>query len=111
MVVQAEGRSFATALVTIDPDALQTWAHGQGLDASDAETFATGDLVRTHVSAAIEELNGRLNRWETVKDFRVLPRDFSVESGELTPSLKVKRKVVSEHYAAEIAEMYAKPKS
>jgi long-chain acyl-CoA synthetase len=110
MVVQAEGRSFATALVTIDPDALQTWAHGQGLDASDAEAFATGDLVRAHVAAAVDELNARLNRWETIKDFRVLPRDFTVESGELTPSLKVKRKVVREHYAAEIEEMYAKPK-
>jgi long-chain acyl-CoA synthetase len=108
MVVQAEGRSYATALVTIDADALQTWAHGQGLDASDAESFATGDLVRAHVAKAIEELNARLNRWETIKDFRVLPTDFSVEAGELTPSLKVKRGVVKQHFASVIAEMYPK---
>ncbi|HTY73838.1 MAG TPA: long-chain fatty acid--CoA ligase [Actinomycetes bacterium] len=106
MVVQAEGRHFATALVTIDPDAMQTWAHGQGLDASDPAKFATGEAVRSHVARSIEELNSRLNRWETIKDFRVLEHDLTVEAGELTPSLKVKRKVVSERYAAVIAEMY-----
>jgi long-chain acyl-CoA synthetase len=65
--------------------------------------------VHRHVQAAIKELNARLNRWETIKDFRVLPRDLTVEDGELTPSLKVKRRVVSEHYASVIAEMYTKP--
>jgi len=110
MVVQADGRNFATALITIDPDAVQTWAKGQGLDASDAETFVTGDLLRTHVAKAIDELNSRLNRWETIKDFRVLPRDFTVEDGELTPSLKVKRRVVSDRYASVINEMYTATK-
>ena len=109
MIVQAEGRSYATALITLDPDALITWANGLSLDASDPEELATGTVVRTHVEVAIKELNGRLNRWETIKDFRVLPRDLTVEDGELTPSLKVKRRVVSEHYASVIAEMYTKP--
>lgn len=111
MVIQAEGRNFATALITIDPDALQTWAHGQGLDPSDVEAFTTGDLVRSQVAKAVDELNARLNRWETIKDFRVLPRDFTVEDGELTPSLKVKRRAVSDRYASVINEMYlAKPR-
>ena len=109
MIVQAEGRSYATALITLDEDALITWANGLSLDASDPESLATGTVVRTHVEVAIKELNGRLNRWETIKDFRVLPRDLSVEEGELTPSLKVKRRVVSERYASVIAEMYTKP--
>ena len=109
MIVQAEGRSYATALITLDPDALITWANGLSLDASDPGGARDRNGRAPHVEAAIEELNGRLNRWETIKDFRVLPRDLTVEEGELTPSLKVKRRVVSERYASVIAEMYAKP--
>ena len=49
--------------------------------------------MHAYVQSCVEELNGRLNRWETIKDFRILDHDLSVESDELTPSLKVKRKV------------------
>ena len=59
------------------------------------------------VAAAIESVNARLNRWETIKTFRILDRDLSIEGGELTPSLKVRRKVVEQHYTAVIAEMYS----
>jgi long-chain acyl-CoA synthetase len=58
------------------------------------------------VQASIEELNGRLNRWETVKDFRILDRDLTVEEGELTPSQKIKRKVVETKYASLLDSMY-----
>ena len=62
--------------------------------------------MRTELEAAVTELNTRLNRWETIKDFRVLPHDLSIEEGELTPSLKVKRKVVTERYADVLNSMY-----
>jgi long-chain acyl-CoA synthetase len=58
------------------------------------------------VQSCIEELNGRLNRWETVKDFRLLDRDLTVEEGELTPSMKIKRKVVETKYASLLDSMY-----
>ena len=55
----------------------------------------------------MEHLNSRVNRWETVKDFRILDHDLTVESGELTPSLKVRRKVVESTYRPVLDSMYA----
>ena len=60
------------------------------------------------VESSIKELNAGLNKWETVKDFRILPRDFTVEDGELTPSLKIKRKVVETNYNDVLESMYSK---
>ncbi len=106
MVVYAEGRNYATALVTVDVDSLKTWADGKGLATSDLVALTMGPEVRVELEAAVAVLNGRLNRWETIKDFRVLPHDLSVEEGELTPSMKVKRNVVFERYSAELTSMY-----
>jgi len=60
------------------------------------------------VQASIDELNGRLNRWETIKDFRILDHDLTVEADELTPSLKVKRKVVESKYQTLLDSMYTR---
>jgi long-chain acyl-CoA synthetase len=62
--------------------------------------------VQAEVGAAIDGVNARLNRWETVKQWRVLDRDLTIEDGELTPSMKVRRKVVEAHFADDIAAMY-----
>ena len=59
------------------------------------------------VAGYVKELNAKLNRWETVKRFVILPRDLSIEDGELTPSMKVKRRVVEDTYADDIEKMYA----
>ena len=58
------------------------------------------------VEGYVKELNARLNRWETIKKFAILPRDLSVEDGELTPSLKIKRKVVETRFSDVIESMY-----
>ncbi len=58
------------------------------------------------VAGYIETLNGKLNRWETVKKFTILPRDLSIEEGELTPSMKVKRRAVESTFADNIDSMY-----
>ena len=63
--------------------------------------------VHAQVRASVEHVNSRLNRWETLKDFRVLDHDLSVDSGELTPSLKVRRKVVESTYRPVLDSMYA----
>jgi long-chain acyl-CoA synthetase len=59
------------------------------------------------VQGYVDELNLRLNRWEQIKKFILLDRDLSVEDGEITPSMKVKRKVVEEHYKDELDALYA----
>ena len=69
--------------------------------------LAEDPVVHAALRAAFDELNGRLNRWETIKEFRVLPRDLSVDDGELTPSLKVKRKVVEDRFADLVDSMYS----
>ena len=107
MLVHADRRNYATALITLDPDALAQWARAQGLADTDYATLAADPSVRAYVQASIEELNGRLNRWETIKDFRILDHDLSVEADELTPSLKVKRKVVESKYQALLDSMYS----
>ena len=89
-IVIADGRNFASVLLALDP------AAAQGV--SDVEVT---------VQKAIDSVNSGLNKWETVKQFRILPDDLSVESGELTPSLKVKRAVVVKNHAGLIEDIYA----
>jgi long-chain acyl-CoA synthetase len=65
------------------------------------------EAVHAMVAGYVEELNAKLNRWETIKKWELLDHDLSVESGELTPSMKVKRNVVEDNYKAKIDAFYA----
>jgi long-chain acyl-CoA synthetase len=105
LVVHANDRNYATALVSLDPEALQKFAAEKGLS-GDHATLAQSPEVNAAIQANIDTLNGQLNRWETIKKFTILPRDLSEENGELTASLKVKRKVVEEHFADLLDAMY-----
>jgi long-chain acyl-CoA synthetase len=106
MLVHADQRKYATALITLDPEALAQWARAQGLTATDYPSLAADPTVHAYVKSSIDELNGRLNRWETIKDFRILDHDLSVEDDELTPSMKVKRKTMETKYASVLDSMY-----
>jgi long-chain acyl-CoA synthetase len=100
-------RNYCVALVTLDPEALSGWAQENGhAGKSYAELVATDDVVNL-VQGYVDQLNLELNRWETIKKFRLLDHDLTVESGELTPSMKVKRNVVEENHQATIDAMYA----
>jgi long-chain acyl-CoA synthetase len=105
-VVHGDGRNYCTALVTLDPEALARWATANDVAETDPVVLARRDDVRAVVAAAVEELNAGLSRWETIKDFRVLDRDLTVEAGELTPSLKLKRRVVEARYRDLLDSMY-----
>ena len=72
----------------------------------DYATLTAHSDVRAEVAAAIEHVNEKVNRWETVKDFRILDHDLTIEDGDLTPSLKVKRRVVEDKHRALLDEMY-----
>jgi long-chain acyl-CoA synthetase len=105
VVVHADKRNFASALITLDPDVAPQWAHSQGLS-DDYAALVASPQVRDQLQTAIDELNSGLNRWETIKQFRVIDHEFTVETGELTPSQKVKRRVVESMYADVLNGMY-----
>jgi long-chain acyl-CoA synthetase len=106
LVVVANDRNYATALVSLDPEALEKFGADKGLTGDFATLSQTAE-VRAAIQADIDTLNAQLNRWETIKKFTILDRDLSEEAGELTASLKVKRKVVEEHFAEQLEAMYA----
>jgi long-chain acyl-CoA synthetase len=72
----------------------------------DASTLPSNDEVRASIQAHLDQINRKFARVEQVKKFKILPRDFSQECGELTPSMKVKRNVVAEKYASEVESLY-----
>jgi long-chain acyl-CoA synthetase len=106
LVVHANNRNYATGLVSLDPEALEKFATSTGLS-GDFAALSQSPQVRAAIQADMDTLNSQLNRWETIKKFTILDRDLSEEGGELTASLKVKRKVVEEHFADQIEAMYA----
>jgi long-chain acyl-CoA synthetase len=105
-VVFGNERNYCVALITLDPDALAEWAKENSVDGDYAE-IVESDACQKMVQGYVEELNQNLNRWETIKKWKLLDHDLSVESGELTPSMKVKRNVVEDNYADVIAGFYA----
>jgi len=106
VLVHADRRRYATALISLDPDALGQWARAEGISPRDYASLAGHPAVHDQVRAGIEELNGRLNRWETIKDFRILDHDLSVAGDELTPSLKIRRKAIESKYSRMLDSMY-----
>jgi long-chain acyl-CoA synthetase len=96
-VVHGDRRKYLTALVTLDEAQLREWASHHGLT-GDYPTLAKNPQVRAAVQQLIDRANEELASYETIKKFEILDHDFSIESGELTPKLSVKRKVVNSKY-------------
>ena len=109
IVVHGDGRNYVSALIALDPEAIEKWAEQNGAAGAAYEDLSQRDDVRAMLQGYVDEMNGRLPRWETIKKFAVLPEDLTVESGDLTPSLKVKRKVVEKKYAAVLDGFYEEP--
>jgi long-chain acyl-CoA synthetase len=95
-MVFGEGKNFAAALVTLDEDSISGWAKDNGLDGKSYKDLTKSDEVHDMIDEHVKKLNASLNRWETIKKWAVLDHDLSVDGGQLTPSLKVKRGVVAE---------------
>ncbi|MHC0429872.1 AMP-dependent synthetase/ligase [Streptomyces sp. O3] len=107
ILVHGADRNFCTALIALDEPSVMGWAEEQGLSAKTyADVVAAPETVAL-IDGYVRQLNEGLQRWQTIKKFRLLPRDLDVEHGELTPSLKLKRPVVEREYRALIDEMYA----
>jgi long-chain acyl-CoA synthetase len=104
-VVHGDKRNYCSALVTLDEAELRKWGGEHGLS-GDYQALTSKDEVRAEIQKAIDGLNKGLPSYSTVKKFAILPSDFTVESGELTASLKVRRKVVEKKYQALLDEFY-----
>ncbi|HJR89803.1 MAG TPA: long-chain fatty acid--CoA ligase [Aeromicrobium sp.] len=107
VIVHGNERNFCSALITLEPDAATSWAAQHGLADKSYAEIAASPQIKEEMQHAIDELNAKLNRWETIKKFAILDRDLTVESGELTPSLKVKRKVVEDNFRDILEGFYA----
>jgi long-chain acyl-CoA synthetase len=106
-LVHGSERNFCVALITLDPDAMDGWAAENGMAGASYADIVGSQQVKDMVAGYVETLNARLNRWETIKKWILLDHDLTVESGELTPSMKVKRKVVEQNYRDDLEKLYA----
>jgi long-chain acyl-CoA synthetase len=104
----AEGRSFVSALVTLDQAAVDRWAAASGIEPGDQPWREQPELL-AQVQAAVDAANALVSRAESIREFRVLDGDFTVASGQLTASLKLRRAVIESAYADVIAGIYAQP--
>jgi long-chain acyl-CoA synthetase len=105
-LVIGDRRPFLTALMTLDEEELGKWARARSLNGSVGD-LSRRDDVRELVRQAVDEANRDLAHFEQIRAWALLPRDFSAEQGEITPTLKLKRRVCEEHFAAEIESLYA----
>jgi long-chain acyl-CoA synthetase len=109
-VVIGDRRPYLVALITLDPEEAPALAQQLGLDGAELPTLAEDERVRAEVQKAIDEVNALVGPVEQIKRFVILDHDLSQETGELTPTLKVKRNVVHEKYAALVDRIYATPR-
>jgi long-chain acyl-CoA synthetase len=107
VMVVGDAKPFIAALVTLDADAIGPWVAARGLPGSSIEEMAEYPAVLTEIQAAVDYANMAVSKAEAIKTFRILPEDLSIEGGELTPTLKVKRSVVASRYAGVIDEIYS----
>jgi long-chain acyl-CoA synthetase len=107
VLVHGNARNFCSALVTLDSEAIPGWAVDHELGGRSLEQLSKEPAVVAMVQAAVDTMNSELPSYSTLKKFAVLPAEWSVDSGELTPSLKVKRKVIESNYGDVLEGFYA----
>jgi long-chain acyl-CoA synthetase len=105
-LVHGSERNFCVAMITLDPDAMAQWADQQQMAGAPYAELVTSPQVREMVGEYVDRLNATLNRWETIKKWILLDHDLSVESGELTPSMKVRRRVVEANNKDQLDALY-----
>ena len=108
IIVYGESKPYCVALVSLDSEAITEWAAKNGLADKSFAEVARDEKTRELISGYIDTLNTHLNRWEQIKKFAIIDRELSIEAGDLTPSLKLKRKVVIENSADALSGLYGK---
>ncbi len=104
-LVVGDRKPYVAVAVTLDPDEIGKWAAMHGID-SDPVALTTDERVHALVQELVDGVNADRSRYEQIKRFVILPRDFSLDQGEITPTLKLKRRVCVEHFANELASLY-----
>lgn len=105
-VVHGDRRKFLTALVTLDRDEILKYAHAHNIPFASYDDLVTNEKIFNFVRDRINDKNRLLAKYETIKKFAILPQEFAVETGELTPTLKIKRKVVTQRYQSILDGFY-----
>jgi long-chain acyl-CoA synthetase len=108
VVVVGDRQPYLTALITLDPEALDVLCDDAGVPRGPLGEVAKNEDVQSFLMERVEsECNSKVARHQTIKKIRVLPFEFTVDGGEMTPTMKVKRNVVVKKYKNEIASLYA----
>ena len=106
LLVYGEAKPYCVALVSLDNEAITDWAGKHGLEGDSFAEIARDDNTQELIAGYIDELNLELNRWEQIKRFTIIDRELSIEAGDLTPSMKLRRKVVVEKFADRLSALY-----
>jgi long-chain acyl-CoA synthetase len=103
VVAHGDGRKYVTALIALDPDAISGWAEENDQDIND---LAGNEAVRQMIQGYVDQANQQLERWETIKKFAILPAELTLDEGEVTPNMKIRRKVVESRYRDTLDALY-----
>ena len=106
VVVIGDKRKYITALFTLDPERVEAEAKSVGSTAKTTAEAAKCEKFNAYMRQQVDKINSTLARVQTIKKFIILPKEFSVEGGELTPTMKMKRRIINDKYAKEIESMY-----
>ena len=106
VLLVGDRQPYVTALITINPNAVEGLPGGDSLKGAPLDQVATAPQVREAVDSAVKRINKQLGQFEQIRRFRILERDFSMERGELTPTMKIRRKQVLDNYRQVVAELY-----
>jgi long-chain acyl-CoA synthetase len=107
-IVVGDNRPFIAALITIDEEQFPTWAESKGKAGRKVADLIGDEDLRAEIQSAVDHANKAVSRAESIRKFEILTQDFSIEGGELTPTLKVKRNVVTDRHSDEIEQLYTK---
>ncbi|MBB5852358.1 AMP-dependent synthetase/ligase [Amycolatopsis umgeniensis] len=105
-VAIGEKRPYVTALIVVDDEIAPGWATANGIQLTEGESLADNAQVRAEIEKAVEAANARLARIEQIKRYHVIPKAWTPESGEVTPTLKLKRRIINDRYAPAISDLY-----
>ncbi len=111
ILIHGDQKKYIVALITVDPESIKLYALNNEISYSDYPSLLKSDSIKNLIRETVAEVNSQLASFETVKNFTVLENDFTVENGELTPSLKVKRKLCDKRYAQQINDLYGTDRS